>query len=54
MTLILSLLVAIVVIVLIKYLMDWIGVPAPLNWIILLLVVLITLWYLFGKYVPGL
>jgi hypothetical protein len=50
MGLIIALLIAIVVIVLIKYLMDWIGVPTPLSWVILLLVALIVLWQLWSRY----
>jgi hypothetical protein len=52
MSIIISLLIAIVVIVLAKYLLDWCGVPQPLNWIILLILALIALWYVFGKYLP--
>jgi hypothetical protein len=50
MGLIIALLIAIVVIVLVKYLLDFCGVPSPLNWIILLLIAIIALWQLWSRY----
>lgn len=47
---IITLLIAILVIVLVKFLMDWIGVPQPINWIILLILAIIALWQLWSRY----
>jgi hypothetical protein len=46
-------LIAVVVIILAKFLLDWIGVPKPLNWILLLIVALVAIWIVAGKYLPG-
>jgi hypothetical protein len=53
MSIIVTFLIAIVVIVLVKFLLDWIGVPQPLNWIILLVITLAALLFMFGKHFPG-
>lgn len=50
MQIIIALLIVIVLIVLVKYLMDFIGIPAPLNWLIILILAIIALWQLWSRY----
>jgi hypothetical protein len=53
MTILINILIIAIVIVLVKLLLDWIGVPRPLNWIILLIVTLVAIVLVFGKYLPS-
>lgn len=46
MELIFSILVAVVVVIIIKLTLDYLKVPQPLNWIIVLIIAIALIWYL--------
>jgi multisubunit Na+/H+ antiporter MnhE subunit len=46
MELVFSLFVAVIVVIIIKLLLDYLGVPRPINWIVVLLIAVVLVWYL--------
>lgn len=46
MSIIITLLIAMLLIVGLKFLFDWMKVPQPFNWILLLLFAIVLIWYL--------